>query len=578
VTNAEIAALLAEMAVLLEVEGGNPFRVRAYQRGSLAIGGLPKPVAEYSEKELLAVPGIGKGIAEHLRDITRTGTFADLARLKKKFPAGLLELLRCPGLGPKRARFLFDEAGIKDLASLEKALKGGKLAGLRGFGAKTAENLAKSLAFASAPQRLLHFEALQTAEEILAVLRARPEALRAEFAGSLRRGCETVGDVDVLCASKNAAPLIAAFTKLPRVQTILASGPTKASVRLIGGLQVDLRVVAPASFGAALQYFTGSKDHNVALRELALKKGLTINEYGVFKLADKEHKRPLAGETEESVYAALGLPWIPPEIRENQGEIQAAIAGTLPRLVELKDVRGDFHNHTTHTDGRHSMLEMAQAAKKQGWEWCAIGDHSKSLTVARGLDVERLRQSFRELAEVRKKVKGIALMRSMEVDILEDGGMDYADDVLDEIDVVVGSVHSRFKMEGPEMTRRIAKALRNPRVDVLGHLSGRLINRRPAYAFDAETVLKAAAEGRTALEINGQPDRQDLDAPRARRAKALGAPLAVSTDAHSISEFGHMRMAVTIARRAWLEPKDLINCMSVKELGSWLEERHACAR
>jgi DNA polymerase (family X) len=354
---------------------------------------------------------------------------------------------------------------------------------------------------------------------------------------------------------------------------VLAAGKTKASVRLIGGLQCDLRVVPSASFGAALQYFTGSKDHNVALRELALKRGLTLNEYGVFKLSDKSMKRPLAGRTEQEVYAALGLPYIEPELRENRGELEAAREGRLPRLVTLDDIKGDFHNHSTHTDGRHTLERMAQGARERGWEWVALGDHSQSLTITNGMDVDRLRRSFKELQAVRKKVPGIALLRSMEVDILEDGRMDYPDEVLDEIDVVIASVHSRFKQPPEQMTRRLVRAASNRRVDIMGHLSGRLINRRPAYGFDAEAVLEAAGKTGTAVEINGQPDRQDVDDVRARRARELGSPLALDSDAHSTGEYGFMEMAVTVARRAWLEPKDCLNCMGYSELRGWLAAR-----
>jgi len=482
-------------------------------------------------------------------------------------------MLRLPGLGPKRARFLFETAGVASVAQLKKALDAGKIAGLPGFGAKTAENLRKGLSFAEAPARMLWLSAREQADTIVETVRGWPDVTRVEVAGSLRRGKETVGDADILAASADGSAVIARFVTLGAVERVLASGPTKASVRLAGGLQCDLRVVPEASFGAALQYFTGSKDHNVKVRQLALKRGLTLNEYGVFRLSDKKMKKPVAGRTEEEVYAALGLPYIEPELREDRGEIEAAQEGKLPRLVTLEDVRGDFHNHSTHTDGRYSLEQMARGAQKQGWEWVALGDHSKSLTVTNGLSVPRLRATIKEVERLQKKLPGIKLMRSMEVDILEDGRLDYEDEVLDEIDVVVASVHSRFKQPGDEMTRRIARAAANRKVDILGHLSGRLINKRPAYEFDAEAVLAAAGKAGTAVEINGQPDRQDVDDSRARRAKELGSPLALDTDAHSLGEFGHMQMAVTIARRAWLEPKDCLNCLSYKELRAWLAAR-----
>lgn len=576
-SNADVANLLAEMAVLLELAGENVFKIRAYQRASQTVANLPQPVCGLTDKEMLEIPGIGKGIAQNLRELAGCGTFKDLNDLRGRFPAGLREMLRLPGLGPKRARFLFDEAGIDSLDALRDALKRGKLRGLKGFGQKIEENIARGLQFASEPQRLLYMDAVRLGRELLAIVRGLPGVHAAELAGSLRRGAETVGDIDILCAADKGRPIIDAFTKLPRVERVLGAGDTKASVTVVGGVQCDLRVVAPRSFGAALQYFTGSKDHNVAVREIALKKGLTVNEYGVFRLTDKKHEKPIAGKTEAEVYKALGMAFIPPELRENRGEIEAALQGKLPRLVEKKDIRGDFHNHSTYTDGRNSLEEMARAAKDQGWEWTALGDHSQSLTVARGLKIDQLRATMRELDEIRKKVKGIALMRSMEVDILEDGRMDYPDDVLDEIDVVIASVHSRFKQAEPEMTARIVRAASNKRVDIIGHLSGRLINRRPAYAFNAETVLQAAAKAGTALEINGQPDRQDVNDIRARRARELGAPIALNTDAHSVKEYDHMEMALVIARRAWLEPKDILNCLPLKDLQKWLSNRPKAA-
>lgn len=576
-TNSEVAALLSEMAVLLELAAENPFRVRAYQRAAMTLGAFPRPVTELSEAELKAIPGVGAGIAAAVRELAASGTFADLGRYRGRFPPGLLALLRIPGLGPKRARLLFDTAGIDSLERLKAAAAAGKLDGLKGFGKKSVENLLQGLEFAAEKPRLLHWEARRLVDGLLPSLRALPGVSAVEPAGSLRRGRETVGDIDILVAACDGGPVIEAFTHLPQARRVLAAGPTKASILHASDgatpVQIDLRVVPAASFGAALQYFTGSKEHNVALREWALKRGLTVNEYGVFKLTDKKHARPLAGRTEEEVYRALGLATIPPELRENRGELAAAAKGKLPRLVELEDIRGDFHNHSTHTDGHDSLAEMARAAKERGWEWVALGDHSRSLTVANGLDVKELRATFRELDGVRAKVKGIELLRSMEVDILGDGRLDYEDEVLDEIDVVVASVHSRFKQAPEEMTARLVRAASNRKVDILGHLSGRLINKRPPYAFDPEAVLGAAARAGTACELNGQPERQDLDDSRARRVRELGGPLAVTTDAHSRQEFEFMAAAVTIARRAWLEPKDLLNCLTARELRAWLAGR-----
>ena len=571
-TNSAVADLLQEMSVLLELDKANPFRVRAYQRAAQVIGGLSKPVSSLSPEELLDVPGVGRGIAEHVKEIAASGSFRELAALRAKFPEGLLQLLKLQGLGPKRARLLFDELKIDSLAKLKAAAQSGKLQKLPGFGAKLEATILQGLGFAEkSAGRMLHWEAKALMEEVLSALKAIPGLGEISPAGSLRRGRETVGDLDVLCTARDGGRVVGAFTRLPLVERVLAAGPTKATVRLKAGIQCDLRVVPPASYGAALQYFTGSKDHNVVLRELALKKGLTINEYGVFRVSDKEHKRPLAGRTEAEVYAKLGLPWIPPELRENRGELEAARQKRLPRLVELSDIRGDFHNHSSHTDGADTLEAMARAAQKMGWDWVALGDHSRSLRVANGLSIEALRASFKELAAVQKKVKGIALLRSMEVDILADGRLDYPDEVLAEIDVVIGSVHSGFTQTEAAMTERIIKAIRNPRLHIVGHLSGRLLNRREAYQIDTEAALAAAAKTGTALEINGQPQRQDLLDVHAHRAKELGCPLAVTTDAHSAAQFQYMALAVTIARRAWLTKEDLLNCLSLKELKAWLK-------
>lgn len=578
IPNSRIAELLEETAVLLEIDGANPFKVRAYQRAAQVIAGLTESVCGMSEEQLGAVPGVGKSLSTHLADIVKSGEFPELAALRAKIPSGLLDLLTLPGLGPKRARMLYDTLRVDSLESLRAAMQAGKLRALRGFGPKLeASILAGMQTAAPGSKRMLYWEARELMGDIAASLRGLSGVQELSPAGSLRRGRETVGDLDVLCTARDPAAVVEAFTKLPQVERVLGAGGTKATVLLRAGIQCDLRVVPPESFGAALQYFTGSKDHNVALRSLAQRRGLTVNEYGVFKVSDEAHQRSLAGRTEEEVYKALGLAWMPPELRENRGELEAAASGKLPKLVELKDVRGDFHNHSNHTDGSHTLEEMARAAKKRGWEWVALGDHSRSLTVANGMSVDRLKSSFKELDGVRSKVKGIELLRSMEVDILKDGSLDYPDPVLSEIDVVVGSVHSQFSMEEAQMTARIVKAVQNPHLDILGHLSGRLINRRGPYKVDAEAVFKAAAASGAAIELNGQPQRQDLDDVRARRAHELGVTLALDTDAHATSQFEYMEMALITARRAWLTKDDVLNCLGFKELTAWLKDREKTA-
>lgn len=571
--NVEIASLLTEAALLLELEGTEAFRARAYQRAAQAAGSWASPLEGLSAAELREIPGVGKGLSEHIARACRTGTFPELDALRRRFPAGLRELLRVPGLGPVRARRLFESAGISGLDGLKAALESGRLRSVGGIGPTLERKLREGLEFAAGPSRALRRDARLLVAPLLAKLRALKGVSRAEAAGSLRRGRETVGDVDLLVAAEDGAAVVAAFSKLREVERVLSRGPEKAAVRLFGGLQCDLRVVPESCFGAALQYFTGSKEHNIALRTLARRRGLTLSEYGVFRLSDRRQLRPVAGRSEEEVYSALGLSWIEPELREGRGELEAAAKGALPRLVRLSDVRGDFHNHSSHSDGRQTLEQMARAALERGYEWIALGDHSRSLRIAGGLSVSELRQTFRELENVRRTVRGIELLRSMEVDILDDGGLDYPDDVLDELDVVIASVHSRFGMPEPEMTARLVRAAANTRTDILGHLSGRLINRRPPYAFDAEAVLRAAAAAGTALELNGQPDRQDADEARARRARELGAPLALGSDAHSTAELAFMEEAVTLARRAWLEPSDLLNCLTRSELARRLEDR-----
>jgi DNA polymerase (family 10) len=569
--NAEVASLLEEMRALLELSNANPFKIRAYGRASQALGELTRDVEQMSRDELLEIEGIGEGIADKIQEYLKTSEVKELNALRAKFPAGVLEIMRLPGLGPKRALLLYQKMKVDSPAKLKALAEGGKLHDLAGFGEKMEQNILQGIEFAQeASQRIIHGEARATVEEVLSFMRGTPGLIKSEVAGSYRRLKETSGDLDFLCSSKSPGDAISRFTKMPRVERILAAGGTKASVILKGGPQCDLRVVKPESWGSALLYFTGSKEHNVRLRELALKKGLTINEYGLFRLKDGKKGRPLAGRTEEELYKALGLDFIPPELREDRGEIQAAGRGRLPRLVELKDVRGDFHNHTELTDGIHTHEAMAEAAKKRGWEWVFIGDHSQSLTVAHGLTPAKLRKKIETIRRLNQKSGGLEILCGMEVDILADGRLDYDDETLSEIDCVVASVHSRFSQSEDVMTSRIRKAVENPRVDILGHLTGRLIGKRKPYAVNVQEILEAARATQTAVEINGQPERQELSDVHAKTARDMGVPLAVTTDAHSTQQFDNMETALCVARRAWIEPKNLLNCMNLKELKEWL--------
>lgn len=579
VTNQEIIRQLYLMAQLLELKGENLFRIRAYEKAAQALSAVTQKIAEMSEEELLAIPGIGLGMIAHIHEILNTGAMKELLILRKKFPDSLLKLLEIPGLGPKRAKILFEKLKIGSLEALKKAAQEGNLRDLPGFGEKTEENILKGIGFAQAAhKRMLLWDARFVLEDLMETLKACPGLVDLAPAGSLRRGKETVGDLDILCTARDPAKTIEFFTKLPRIERIVAAGETKATVWLKDQIQCDLRVVAPDEFGAALMYFTGSKEHNVALREYALKLGLTINEYGLFKrkgdTSDKGDKgKKIAGRTEEETYKALGLEWIPPELRENRGEIEVARHKRLPKLIEFKDIKGDFHNHTNLTDGISSLEEMAEAGRALGWEWIFVGDHSQSLKITKGLNPQSLHQTIAQARDLNQRYRDFRVFRSMEVDILKDGQLDYEDKDLEAIDCVVASIHTSMNQSEDEMTNRILRALKNPHVDILAHLSGRLLNQREPYQVDVEKILEACRKSKTALEINGQPQRQDLFDIHARRAKELGVPLALTTDAHAANQLAYMEIALIVARRAWLQKEEILNSLSAQDIIAWLNER-----
>lgn len=574
ISNSEIVQQLHEMALLLELKGDNPFRIRAYEQAARILGAITQNVAAMADEELKALPGIGAGMVANIRSISHDGVMKELAQLRKKFPEGLLKLLKVQGLGPRRAKRLYENLGIDSVEKLKKAAEQGKLRKLEGFGEKIEKNILQGIeTVESGSQRTILWEARFIMRELLNSFRETGTASEIVPAGSLVRGKDTVGDLDILAVARDHGKAIEAFTKLPQVERVMGAGDTKATVWLKSQMQCDLRVVDADSFGAAMLYFTGSKEHNVALRERALKLGFTINEYGLFKLVRGKKGKKLAGKTEKEIYKTLGLDWIPPELRENRGEIEAAEKGKLPKLIEMKDIKGDFHNHTNLTDGSNTFEEMAEMAHQMGWEWIFIGDHSQGLRIAHGLTPADLHATIGKVRGLDKKSKNIRIFRSMEVDILKDGSMDYEDKDLEAIDAVVASVHNHFNLPEEEMTKRIQRAADNPHVDIIGHLSGRLLNKRSSYAVDAETVLKHCAKTRTALEINGQPQRQEIVDSQAKRAKELGAPLALTTDAHSKHQLGYMELALTIARRAWLRKEDVINSMSATEIQEWLRSR-----
>jgi DNA polymerase (family X) len=561
--NADIARILSQVAEMLEVQGENFFRVRAYRNAARAILDYPAPLVELDLKTIHAIPGVGADLAGKIISLIATGDFPLYRELLQQVPSGLLELLTLPGCGPKRVKLLADRLGVRDRASLRRAIEAGQLRRVRGFGIKIEQQILQALSRQNGegPKRMLFRDATVIAEALLAHLRNSDAVIEVEIAGSFRRRRETIGDLDVLVAStapERVAKHLLAFREIGRT---VGSGETKTSVVLANGLQVDVRVVPPQSWGAALVYFTGSQAHCIHLRRIAQAKGLLLNEYGLFREGNA-----IAGADEDGIYRALGLPFIPPELREERGEIKAAAEGHLPKLITRADLRGDLHSHSTWTDGRCSIKEMALAARQNGLEYFALTDHSRRLAMVNGLDPERVRQQRREVEEVRATVKGITILHGIEVDILDDGSLDLPDETLAELDWVVASVHSKLNEPAAEMTRRIVGAMRNPHVDVIGHPCGRLINQREASKFDFGEVLRVAREVGCALEVNSQPDRLDLSDTACLAARQAGVKLVISSDSHHLSGFGLLDFGVSQARRGWVEAGDVLNTRPLANL------------
>jgi DNA polymerase (family X) len=574
--NPAIARALAEVADLLEIEGANPFRIRAYRNAVRTIETQTTSLAQWVDagRELTALPGIGKEMARHVEELCRSGELGLREELLAKLPRGLVEVMRLPGVGAKRARKLWEELGVTSVDEVAAAAAAGRIRGVAGFGATSERKIAAGVA-----EHKQHAERLRVdladrhVEPLLATLAALPGVARAEVAGSYRRRRETVGDVDLLAipASPADAPsILDAFVAYPQVAEVLGRGDTKASVELGSGLQVDLRVVGPESYGAALQYFTGSKEHNVRLRQRAIERGLKLSEYGLFRGEER-----VAGAEEAEVYTALGLAWIPPELREDRGEIAAAEAGELPRLVEVDDLRGDLQMHSTWSDGKQSIEEMLVACAARGYEYFALTDHSKALPMIGGLDAERLRAQWLEIDEIQARHPEIRLLRSMEVDILADGSLDLEDDLLAALDLVVVSIHSRFELPAAVQTERILRAVAHPEVDVLAHPTGRRLGRRKPMDFDVDAVLAACREHGVAVEANASPGRLDLSDVHLARARELGVPVVISTDAHSIPDLAKMRYGVEQARRAGLAPEQVLNTRPLADFVRWLERRRS---
>ncbi len=561
--NHEIAKILDEVADMIEVSEDNFFRVRAYRNAARTVRDHPVPLSEMDDKQLKELPGIGADLAGKLADLIKTGDFKVHRELTAKIPHGLIELLRLPGLGPKRVRLLNDKLRIRDIKDLKQAIEAGALRTVRGFGPKMEQHLIEALAGekpTSAP-RLMYAEAAQSAGALLKHLRGSRAVEQVEVAGSFRRRKETVGDLDMLAISTAPAAVMDHFARFSGIEKVLGKGETKSSVVIRGGLQVDLRVVPRESYGAALVYFTGSKAHCIHLRRVAQSAGMLLNEYGLFRGEER-----VAGASEEEVYRALGLPLIAPELREDRGEVEAAAEHRLPALLERADLRGDLHSHSTYTDGRATIEQMALKAREAGLEYLAVTDHSQRLAMARGLDPARLREQWREIEKVGKHLHGIKLLRGIEVDIIDDGTLDLPDEVLAELDWVVASVHYKLNQSSKDMTRRMIAAIRNPHVDVIGHPSGRLLTGREPSGFDLAEVLHAAREEGCALEVNSQAERLDLTDSACLAAKHAGVKLVVSSDAHHPRDFAMLEYGVNQARRGWIEPGDVLNTRPAAKL------------
>jgi DNA polymerase (family 10) len=560
--NKLVADIFNQVAEILEIKQENPFRIRAYQKAALSIDALSQPIEDLVFQDDFKLAGIGPDLAEKIKEIVQTGKLKFYEDLKKEIPQGLVEILQVPGIGPRTAKLVYDKLGVKDVAGLEKAARSHLLASLPGMGEKSEENIIRGIELVKKHhERMTIASAMSLASGFVFALEELPEVKRIEVAGSLRRHKDTVRDIDILLISQKPEKVMRTFASLPQVGQVQAEGPTKASILTKTGVQVDVRVVQAKSFGAALLYFTGSKNFNIKLREMAVRRGLKINEYGVFR-----KEKYLAGKSEAEIFKLFKMPYLEPELREDNGEIEAALENKLPKLIELKDVKGDFHVHSKYSDGVNSILEVAEAAKKRGYRYVAITDHSQGLKVAGGLSLADLKRKRSEIERVNKKISGIKILFGTEVDIDAEGKLDYPDSTLKELDVVVAAIHSGFSQRQEQLTKRIIRAMENKYVQIISHPTGRLRGQREAYEIDLEAVLRQARKTHTALEINSFPERLDLNDIHCRRAKEVGAKIAINTDAHTIGQLEYMQYGVFVARRGWLEKQDVLNCLSLEAL------------
>ena len=573
VKNREIAGILYQMAELLELHAENRFKIIAYSRAARAIESLTEDIEQVCrDGRLEGIPGVGKAIAEKIKEYLRTGRIQSHQDLLADTPQGLAELLQISGLGPKTVFMLHEKLDITNLDELEKAAREHRIRRLPRMGVVREKNILKSIErYRKRSNRILYSTAESIVDEILTYLGGIEGLEHATAAGSYRRRKETVGDIDILATAARPEEIVAAFVKMPLVEEVLAKGPTKASVIMNDTIQVDLRIVEHRSYGTVLQYFTGSKEHNVSMRQLALDRGYSLSEYSLTRLANGQD---LFFDQEEEVYQALGLQYIPPELREDRGEIEAALGGRLPRLVEAKDIRGDLHVHSIWSDGRASIIELAQAARSLGYEYIALSDHSPSVGIAGGIGREKMEEKIEAVAEANDSLEGITVLMGAEVDIKADGSLDYPDDLLERMDVVVASVHMAQQQKERTITGRLISAIENQIVDITGHPTGRIINQREPSDMDFHAVLEAAARAGTALEINAHPSRLDLNDVNARAAKEMGVQMSINSDAHDAGQLLNMKYGINVARRAWLEKKDLINAMDLKDLIQFLKKKH----
>ncbi|MCM8792149.1 MAG: DNA polymerase/3'-5' exonuclease PolX [Candidatus Omnitrophica bacterium] len=561
--NIYVAQIFRNIAKILQIKGENPFRIRAYEKAAHNIESLNQDIEELIKKdELTSIPGIGKDLAEKIKEIVSSGTLKDYLELKKSVPEGLLELLNIPSVGPKTAKLLYEKLRIKSINDLEKSIDEDRLKGIFGIKEKTITNIRKGIEIIKkGKERLPLAQALQIAERFIQPLKELKEVKKVSYAGSLRRKKETVRDIDILVISDNPHKVMDIFTALPMVKEILAKGDTKASVRTFEDIQVDCRVVEERSFGAALMYFTGSKNFNIKLRKLAIQKGLKINEYGIFK-----NDKFIAGRTEEDIFRLLDMAYVPAELREDLGEIELALKFSLPQLVELNQIKGDLHVHSKWSDGGNSIEEIISFCIKKGYSYIAITDHSQSLKVAGGLGAKELEKKREEIERLNKKFKNIRILYGAEVDIDSEGKLDYKDILLKEFDIVIAAIHTGFKQTKEKLSSRIIKACENKYVHIIAHPTGRLWGVRDAYEIDLEKILKVCKDTNTSLEINAFPQRLDLNDIHSRMAKEAGVRLVIGTDAHSLDQLDNLHLGVAVARRGWLEGGDILNVLSVEEL------------